>query len=104
MCGPATPTTAEPTRTPEVFSASSTADLIASTVASILTTTPLRNPVHGATPNPSVANWPSGSDSPTIAHTLLVPTSNPVSRFLIAWSALRPAGTKLSEPRPYVSD
>src|SRR5580658_3230752 len=84
ICGPATPTTTEPTRTPEVFSASSTAALIASTVASILTTTPLRRPVHGAIPNPSVANCPSGSDSPTIAQTLLVPTSSPVSRFLIA--------------------
>ncbi len=35
---------------PEVRSASSVAARIASTVASILTTTPLRSPVHGATP------------------------------------------------------
>jgi hypothetical protein len=49
-CAPASPTTAAPTRTPAVFSASATAARIASTVASIFTTTPLRSPVQGATP------------------------------------------------------
>ncbi len=47
---PRDPATTDPVPTPELRSASSTAARIASTVASILTTTPLRNPLLGATP------------------------------------------------------
>src|SRR5271170_1531634 len=70
-------------RAPEDFSASATAMRIASTVASILTTTPLRKPAHGTTPCPRSPIEPSAADSATSAQTLLVPTSNPASTFLI---------------------
>src|ERR1700688_2572248 len=103
MCAPATPTTAVATRAPEDFSASDTAARIASTVASMLTTTPLRNPLHGTTPCPSSPIEPSAAASATSAQTLLVPTSRAASTFLIgvrtplagyaaagaAWSARR---------------
>src|ERR1700722_16407929 len=70
-------------RAPEDFSASATAMRIASTVASILTTTPLRNPVQGTTPWPRTPIEPSAAASAIRAQTLLVATSRPASTFLI---------------------
>src|SRR5512146_204557 len=57
-------------------SASSIARLIEATVASMLTTTPLRSPFEGCVPMPMMS-MPSSVTSPTMAQILVVPMSRP---------------------------
>jgi hypothetical protein len=46
-------------------------------VASMLSTTPLRRPVDGATPTPMISSWSSSLKSPTTARVEVVPISRP---------------------------
>src|SRR5690242_20675934 len=57
-------------------SASSIARLIEATVASMLTTTPLRSPFDGCEPIPMMS-MPSSVTSPTMAQIFVVPMSRP---------------------------
>src|SRR5512133_2833079 len=57
-------------------SASSMARLIEATVASMLTTTPLRSPFDGCEPMPMMS-MPSSVTSPTMAQIFVVPMSRP---------------------------
>src|SRR5512138_1759004 len=57
-------------------SASSIARLIEATVASMLTTTPLRSPFDGCEPTPMMS-MPSSVTSPTMAQIFVVPMSRP---------------------------
>ena len=59
-------------------SASSTAFLMDSTVASMLTTTPLRSPIEGWVPMPMMLTEPPDT-SPTTAQILVVPMSRPTT-------------------------
>ena len=61
---------------PAMCSASSIARLIEATVASMLTTTPLRSPFDGCVPMPMMS-MPSSVTSPTMAQILVVPMSRP---------------------------
>ena len=62
---------------PAVSSASSIAFLIDSTASSRFTTAPRRMPLASAVPIPMISTPPSSVTSPTIAATLVVPTSRP---------------------------
>src|SRR5215470_12415250 len=73
-------------------SASATARSMDCTVASMLTTTPLRMPRDAAVPTP-MTSMPSSVTSPTMAAILVVPMSRPTmssSRFALAISSPRP--------------
>ena len=63
--------------TPAICSASATARLMPSTVASMLATTPFRRPRAACWPMP-ITSTPVGVSSAMTAHTLVVPTSRPV--------------------------
>ncbi len=63
MWPPATPAYTRDTSTPAICSASATACLIASTVESMLTTTPRRRPREGAEPTPMTSRPPPGLGS-----------------------------------------
>src|SRR5262249_48667900 len=79
---PARPTDADSTDGPAGFSASWPAFLMALTVESRFTTTPLRSPFDSADPIPTtVSSFPSPSSQMT-AHVLVVPTSKPTTYLL----------------------
>src|SRR4030095_7954414 len=80
---PAIPTKAFSTATPAMSSASSTADLMESTVASRLITTPLRSPVEGQVPKPTMSNPPCSLGSAMATLTLVVPMSRPTMCLLL---------------------
>src|SRR5439155_24453866 len=63
---------------PAISSASSTARRIEATVASMLITTPLRNPRDGCVPMP-ITSMPVGVISPTMQQILVVPMSRPTT-------------------------
>ncbi len=67
-----------------ISSASSSARRIDCTVASMLTTTPLRSPCEAACPSPMTWKRPSGSASATATTTLEVPISSPTIRSLVS--------------------
>ena len=77
MSGPATPTSAEFTGRPVIFSASATLVMIDLTVASTLTTDPFRIPSVGHSPIPRISSPSEVCFAMTVA-TLLDPTSSPV--------------------------
>ena len=62
---------------PAICSASATACLMASTVESMLTTTPLRSPRDGLTPMPTMSRPPPEEASAMTQQILVVPTSSP---------------------------
>src|SRR6185436_7469190 len=80
---PAIPTKACSTATPAISSASSTADLMESTVASRLITTPFRRPLEGQVPNPTMSSPPCSLGSATVTLTLVVPMSRPTMCLLL---------------------
>jgi len=53
--------------------------LIASTVESMLTTTPRRRPRDGAVPTPTMSRPPSGDGRAMTAQIFVVPTSSPTT-------------------------
>ena len=77
MWPPAIPTKADRISTPAISSASSTARRMESTVASMLTTTPLRSPRDGLWPRPMTSTTPLPFFSATMAQTFVVPMSRP---------------------------
>src|SRR6185503_7385030 len=78
ICEPARLIVTSSASSPLMRSASSTAFLIASTAASGLTITPLRNPRASASPMPTTSRNPPSPGSPAIHVTLLVPMSRPI--------------------------
>src|SRR5215471_3516522 len=74
-CTPPSPTYTWSIGSPHIISASSTARLIASTVASMLTTTPFRTPRDSARPTPMISILPLSVASPAINLTSVVPMS-----------------------------
>ena len=74
---PPTPAITDATSTPAIASASPTACLIASTVESMLTTTPLRRPREALAPTPTMSRSPLGDHSAMTQQILVVPTSSP---------------------------
>src|SRR5690349_17735921 len=77
MCPPAMPAYTWLTSQPAISSASLMACLIELTVDSMLITTPLRSPLEGCVPMPTMSIWPAGVTSPTMAQILVVPMSSP---------------------------
>src|SRR5215475_3262546 len=78
MWPPATPASTLAISTPAISSASPTACLMLSTVESMLTTTPLRNPREGLVPTPTMSSVPMEDHSAMMQQILVVPTSRPV--------------------------
>ena len=76
---PATPAKTPSISMPAISSASSIAFFIASTVESMLTTTPLRIPCEGLEPTATMSR-PLSVISPTTARILVVPMSRPTTR------------------------
>src|SRR5690554_3719922 len=70
------------TSIPLIISAASTAWDTARTVFSILTTTPLRNPLYGLVPTPVICITPFSESSPITARIRLVPISRPTTASL----------------------
>ena len=79
MWSPAMPTTTDWTSTPEACSASAMAFLTASTVLSMLTTTPRLRPSDSATPTPRTWMRSRSSADATTAQILVVPMSTPTT-------------------------
>src|SRR5262245_21026334 len=79
MWPPAMPAYTPDTSTPAICSASPTAWRIASTVASMFTTTPLRRPRDGAVPTPTTSMPPLAFGSAMTAQIFVVPTSSPTT-------------------------
>src|SRR5207248_1022109 len=103
--GPASETTTDSTRKPAMRSAPRTADWIAETVLSMLTTTPLRRPSLAASPAPTTFKRPYSSSSPITTATLEVPRSRPVMRFRLdneVWDASCDVGWDLAGPGKYM--
>src|SRR5579884_2928838 len=91
-CAPAAPAMTLRISQPAMSSASSTALRMAATVASMLTTVPLRSPVDAAVPMPVISTPPVAS-SATTTPILQVPTSSPTtSGFRFAIPSSRPRG------------
>ncbi len=79
MCPPAMPTVTVSMLVPAIVSASATAAFTASTVASRLTTTPLRRPREGASPTPTIRVSPPAIGSATTQQIFVVPMSRPTT-------------------------
>ena len=80
MWPPAIPAKTDLISQPAISSASCSALRIASTVLSMLITTPLRSPLDGLVPMPTISS-PSSVMLPTMAQILVVPMSRPTIRF-----------------------
>src|SRR5215469_8214935 len=76
ICSPVMPTNTSPTCIPAMRSAFSVAASIDLIVSSKSTTTPLRIPIDGASPTPTISR-PWGPSTATTAQVLVVPISRP---------------------------